>query len=418
MNPPSEGTVLLAGGGTGGHVFPSLAVAEAVRAARPDLAVEFVGTARGLESRLVPEAGWTLHTVDALPLARRLSPATMRLPVVVARAARDVGHLIRSRGVVAACVLGGYVSVPLAVAARRAGIPLVVHEQNAVPGLANRLAARWAAAVAVSFPGSASHFGAPGRIRALRRRRPHPRVVVTGNPVRPGLADVDRAALRPQAMAAFGLCPDRETLLVFGGSQGARRVNEAVVASAGLWAAPDDLQILHAAGRRDHATVAAAWEAALADRGPKAPLVRCHDFLARMDLAYACADIAVCRAGASTIAELTVLGLPSVLVPYPHATAGHQDANARALAAAGGAIAVADADLEAETLVTACEPLLLHAERRAQVAAAAKAFGRPDAATRVAELVLNACPTRRGLTDRGPGRRRGGPAPPAGGASE
>ncbi|HWB72009.1 MAG TPA: undecaprenyldiphospho-muramoylpentapeptide beta-N-acetylglucosaminyltransferase [Egibacteraceae bacterium] len=390
MNARGDATVLLAGGGTGGHVFPSLAVAEALRAARPDLRVEFVGTSRGLESQLVPQAGWTLHTVGALPLARRLSPATLRLPVVVLSAARAVGELIRTRGVVAGCGLGGYVSVPLALAARRAHIPLVLHEQNAVPGLANRLAARWAHTVAVSFPDSAQRFPRPDR------------VVVTGNPVRPGLAGVDRAALRAEALAAFDLDPDRSTLLVFGGSQGARRLNEAVVAGAALWAAPERLQILHATGRGAHAAVTAAWQAALASPGRAVPVVRCQDFIARMDLAYAAADVVVCRAGASSIAELTVLGLPSVLVPYPHATADHQSANARALAAAGGALVVTDADLDAAALVDACEPLLLQPARRAEVAAAAGAFGRPDAAAAVADLVLSAL-------------ARAGSAPPAAG---
>lgn len=399
MNPPGDATVLLAGGGTGGHVFPSLAVAEALRATRPDLRVEFVGTSRGLESRLVPQAGWTLHTVGALPLARRLSPSTLRLPVVALRAARAVGELIRTRGVVAGCGLGGYVSVPLALAARRARIPLVLHEQNAVPGLANRLASRWADAVAVSFPDSAQRFPRSDR------------VVVTGNPVRPGLAGVDRAALRAEALAAFDLDPERSTLLVFGGSQGARRINEAVVASAALWAAPERLQILHATGRGEHAAVTAAWQAALAGPGRAAPVVRCQDFIARMDLAYAAADVVVCRAGASTIAELTVLGVPSVLVPYPYASADHQSANARALAAAGGALVVADADLDAAALVDACEPLLVQPALRAEMVAAAGAFGRPDAAAAVADLVLDALVRARSVPPAAGGRSATRPAP-------
>lgn len=368
--------VLIAGGGTGGHVFPSLAVAAALREAGVE--VEFVGTARGLEARLVPEAGWTLHRIEAAPLARRLSPSTLRLPLTVLRATRQVAELIRDRGIDAACVFGGYVSVPLTLAARRTRTPFVVHEQNAVPGLANRLASQWGEAVAVSVPGIDGRFRDPDR------------VVFTGNPVRPGLAGVDVVSARPAALDAFDLDPQRRTLLVFGGSQGARTINDAVVGSLGMWAAPQRLQILHAAGRRDHDRVRDAWDKALADHDGEAPLVRCHAFIAAMETAYAAADVVACRAGASTIAELTVLGLPSVLIPYPHATDDHQTANARVLADAGAAKLIPDEWLAPRSLVEKSEPWLTDDAARNEAAGAAKALGRPDAAERVASLVLRA----------------------------
>ncbi|MPZ71944.1 MAG: undecaprenyldiphospho-muramoylpentapeptide beta-N-acetylglucosaminyltransferase [Nitriliruptorales bacterium] len=365
-----SGTVLIAGGGTGGHVFPSLAVAAALRDTGV-VDVEFIGTARGVESRLVPEAGWTLHPVDTLPLARRLSPSTARIPVVVLRAARQALAVIRSRRAVAAVVFGGYVSVPLAIAAWRARIPLIVHEQNAVPGLANRLAGRWASAVATTHPG-----------RRFGRVLP----VVTGNPVRPGLDPQAVAGTRSEALAHFGLQLERRTLLIFGGSQGARRINTAVVDSAGRWPDSARLQILHAAGRGNYEEVAAAWKAALTD--DDALVVRCVDFIDRMELAYAVSDVVVCRSGASTLAELTVLGLPSILVPYPHATGDHQTANARRVADAGGAVLIPDGELDAERLVAEAQPLLGDDARRARMAAAAGTVGRPDAARQVAALVL------------------------------
>ncbi|HVM00178.1 MAG TPA: undecaprenyldiphospho-muramoylpentapeptide beta-N-acetylglucosaminyltransferase [Egibacteraceae bacterium] len=373
---PTPPRVLVAGGGTGGHVFPSLAVASALRDAGLD--VEFVGTARGLESRLVPDAGWTLHEVEARPLSRKLSPATLRLPLVLVRATRRVTGLIAERDIAAACVFGGYVSVPLTLAARRTRTPLVVHEQNAVPGLANRLAAQWAEAVAVSVPGTEERF------------RDRDRVVLTGNPVRPGFGDFDRAATRPDALAAFDLEPDRRTLLVFGGSQGARKLNDAVLGSLAHWSEPGHLQILHAAGRADHERVRAGWETALAAHDGEVPLVRCHGFIAAMETAYAAADVVACRAGASTIAELTVLGLPSVLVPYPHATDDHQTANARALADAGAAKLLPDGWLAPKSLVGMSEPWLNDDAARREAGAAAKALGRPDAAERVARLVARA----------------------------
>jgi UDP-N-acetylglucosamine--N-acetylmuramyl-(pentapeptide) pyrophosphoryl-undecaprenol N-acetylglucosamine transferase len=361
-------------------VFPSLAVADAL--ARSGAQVAFVGTARGLEARLVPEAGWRLHQIEVLPLVRKLSPATARVPLALARATRQVVRLIRSERVVAAAVFGGYVSLPLALAASLTGTPYVVHEQNAIPGLANRLAVRRAAAVAVTFPSSAGRFG-----RGVR-------VEVTGNPVRPGLAG-DRAALRPEALAKFELEPSRRTLLVFGGSQGARRLNAALIEALPLWRDPGHLQILHATGRGSFVEVDRAWDRALGAAAGPVPLVRRVDFVDRMDLAYAAADVVLCRAGASTIAELTVLGLPSVLVPYPFATADHQTANAADVAAAGGAVVVADDALDGAALVGAAQPLLLDDARREAVGAAARRFAHPDAAERVAALVLSAVKARR-----------------------
>lgn len=374
--------IMLAGGGTGGHVYPSLAVAEALQEARDDIDVTFVGTARGLESRLIPEAGWPLHTIGVLPLARKLSTETAKVPLALMRATGEVADLIRKQKVVAAGVFGGYVSLPLALAAWRTRVPYVVHEQNAVLGLANRIAIRGAAALAATFPSSVARFGGKSRVE------------VTGNPVRPGLVTLDRSALRGRALAFFDLDPRRRTLLVFGGSQGARRINQAVVSALGRWRDPASLQILHAAGRGGYDQAAQAWEAAreevLADHpGRSLPLVRCLDFVDRMDLAYAAADVAVCRSGASTIAELTVLGVPSVLVPYPHATDDHQAANAADLAADGAATVITDQDLNGDTLVAAAEPLLVGEAIRGRMTAAARRFGRPDAAQRVAALMLS-----------------------------
>lgn len=374
--------ILLAGGGTAGHVFPSLAVADALVRARGDVEVAFVGTARGLEARLVPEAGWPLVEVDVLPLSRRLSPALGRVGVTLLRAAREVATVIRDTDVRVAAVFGGYVSLPLALAAAWTRTPYVVHEQNAVPGVANRLAVRRAAAVAATFPSSAARFPSSAT------------VVVTGNPVRPGLTGGDRRALRAEAMSAFDLDPARRTLLIFGGSQGAQRINAAAVAALGRWSDPGAMQVLHATGRGAHPETAAAYSKAAdaaADGGREDRVrVRTADFVDRMDLAYAAADVVLCRAGASSIAELTVLGLPSVLIPYPHATADHQRVNAEDLAAAGGTRVIADADLDGATVVAAAEPLLLDPELRAAMGSAALAFGRPGAADAVAELVLRA----------------------------
>jgi UDP-N-acetylglucosamine--N-acetylmuramyl-(pentapeptide) pyrophosphoryl-undecaprenol N-acetylglucosamine transferase len=372
--------VLLAGGGTAGHVFPAVAVARSL-AADGDLKPVFVGTRDRLEGRLVPEAGFELHHVAMIPFPRRPSPKLLRLPFALRRAVRQCAELAERTEAVAAVIFGGYVSFPLAWAASRLGMPLVVHEQNSVPGLANRVASRRADSIAVTFPGSADAF-------------PHPeRVVVTGNPVREEILDFDARRRRAEAIDRFGLTDERRTLRVFGGSQGSLRLNEAIVGSYELWRSGPDLQILHAAGRAHHGAAAAGWENARTRDG--GPLVRCVDFIERMEDAYAVADVVVCRAGATTIAELSVLGKPAVLVPYPHATGDHQRYNAVALRKAGAAQMVLDAAVDPPTLVDAAEPLLEDEERREAMAAAARAFGRPDAAQNVARLVRRLVEERR-----------------------
>lgn len=383
--------ILLTGGGTGGHIIPALATAHALRRLRPDVEVEFAGTAERMEARLVPADGWPFHEIEARPLRRELTAANLAVPAVVVRAALRLRRLIDERGVVAACVFGGYTSGPLAVGARLAGIPLVLHEQNAVPGLANRIAARWARTVAVSVPGVSEAF-------------PHPdRVVFTGNPVRDDLADADLDALRGRAAEAFGLDPERRTLLVFGGSLGAARINDAVLGAGPRLDAPEGVQILHAAGARDAARVARAWEEMGRDGLP----VHCVPFLDRMDLAYALADVVVCRSGASTIAELTACGIPSVLVPYPHAAADEQTANARALTEAGAGLLLPDAELDADRLLAAVGPILADRDRRRSMGEAARALGRPDAAARVAGAILRAAD----LAHEGPGTGEDGGQP-------
>jgi len=372
----TERTVLVAGGGTAGHVFPSVAVAAELQRLDPQITPLFVGTRDRLEGRLVPAAGYELHHIDVLPLPRRPTPKLLKVPGALRAAVREVEQLCRDRDVRAVVTFGGYVSLPAAWAAARLQLPLVVHEQNAVPGLANRLAARWADRIAVSFPGSRHRF---------RRQEI---VAVTGNPVREELLELDLPALRERAREHFGLRPDLPTLFAFGGSQGSRTINRAVVDSLGHWNGRDGVQLLHSAGRALFDETATALERARREAGA-GPQVRLVDFIDEMGLAFAAADAVVCRAGATSIAELTVLGLPSLLVPYPHATADHQLANALALQSVGGATVLEDDELDGERLVAAVEPWLLDPAAGAAVARAARAFGRPDAARNVARLVLD-----------------------------
>jgi UDP-N-acetylglucosamine--N-acetylmuramyl-(pentapeptide) pyrophosphoryl-undecaprenol N-acetylglucosamine transferase len=278
-------TYLLAGGGTAGHVNPLLAVADGLRARDSSAEVLVLGTREGLEARLVPERGYELVFVDKVPFPRRPDRAAAAFPTRFRRAIVQVRAIIRDRGVDVVVGFGGYASAPAYVAARRENVPVVVHEANAKPGLANVLGARWAAGSGVAFEGT-----------PLRGAR------VVGMPLRREVVDLDRARTRSEGAAFFGLDAASPTLLVFGGSLGAQRLNEAL---AGSWR--DILaagwQLIHVTGERS----------TLED--PGVPGYALRRYVDRMDLAFAAADAIVSRAGAATVSEISALGIPAVYVP-------------------------------------------------------------------------------------------------------
>lgn len=371
MNPP---TVVIAGGGTGGHVTPALAIAEAlVAAGRAPEEILFVGSTRGIERRLVPEAGFAIVLLPGRGVERRLSlQAVGAVLQIMAGVVRGFWLMLRSRPRVVVSV-GGFASVPCAAAAVALRIPLVVAEQNAVPSAANRLFGRFARACAASFEGTDL-----------------PRVVVSGNPVRATtvalLTSDDRAAARAAARAALGVPEGRRLLVVMGGSLGARRLNDALVGALAVWADRTDLAVHHVAGPREHDAVAA--------RVPELPagglwyrLLPYDDALAR---ALVAADLAVARAGASSVAELALAGLPAVLVPLPIAPRDAQGANARAVERAGGGVLVRDDELTADRLVALVDELFADPPRLASMRASLASLARPGAARDVAELVEGA----------------------------
>ena len=293
----------------------------------------------------------------------------LRFPYVLLRAARRCRGLVEDADVVVG--MGGYASAPAVLAASRTGRPVVLHEQNAVPGLANRFLARRAAAVALSFA------------EAERRFPRRTRVVVTGNPIRDAIAavPVERERLAKEAYEELELDPERRTVVVFGGSQGALHIDRAAVGACHILRGRGDLQVLLLTGPDHHDVISGS----LSPGGALA--VRTLPFLDRMELAYAVADLVVCRSGATTVAEVTACGLPSLLIPYPHATARHQEANARALQRAGAASVLLDEHLTPEELADRTISMVDHEERLAAMAERARALGRPDAADRVAGLV-------------------------------
>ena len=359
--------VLIAGGGTAGHVNPGLALARSLEGDD----VTFLGTDRGAEARLVPQSGYALERIEVkgFDRSRPLSIfATAFKAAGAIGAARAVLRRLHPDVVVG---MGGYVSLPASLAARMRGIPLVLHEQNIVFGLANRVAKPFARTVAVSFEETLSGAGK--------------RAVYTGNPVLPALVEADLDAARSAGLERWSLDPGKRTLLVFGGSQGAKSVNAAAAGLASEWGGRDDVQILHITGR------GAFEETNRAVGAAGGPLVyRVIDYADPMTDAYAVADLALCRGGATTVAELGVVGLPAIVVPYPYHRDRQQERHARVLQEAGAAVVVEDAEATPERIGREANAILKDDARRSEMQAAARRLGRPDAGMRLAEIVRGA----------------------------
>jgi UDP-N-acetylglucosamine--N-acetylmuramyl-(pentapeptide) pyrophosphoryl-undecaprenol N-acetylglucosamine transferase len=350
--------ILLAGGGTAGHTSPLLATAEALRRLEPDVEITCLGTPRGLETRVVPEAGYPLELVPPVPLPRALGADLLRVPSRLRAAIKETRAVLDRVRPDVVVGYGGYVSVPAYLAARRARLPIVVHEQNALPGLGNRLGARYADRVAVSFPDT--------RL---------PRAEYVGLPIRRMIATLDRDALRAEAREFFGLDPDRPTLVVTGGSQGAQRINESVSAAAEALDAAG-VQVLHVVGPRGTATPAPTT----------APYV-VEPFVDRMDLALAAADLMVCRSGANSVTEAAAVGVPAIFVPLPIGN-GEQELNARPVVDAGGALVVSNAEFSPDWVRDHVPALATDPARLAAMGAAASGLIPRDADEKLARIVL------------------------------
>ncbi|MEZ5380903.1 MAG: UDP-N-acetylglucosamine--N-acetylmuramyl-(pentapeptide) pyrophosphoryl-undecaprenol N-acetylglucosamine transferase [Microthrixaceae bacterium] len=360
---------LIAGGGTAGHLIPGLVVAdELVRRGHPHESIAFVGAERGPEVTLVPERGYALTALPGRGIARSASIENVAAAWGLLRAAARAPWIVRRLRPQVVLTLGGFASVACALSAALWRIPLVVADQNALAGSANKLVARFATATAAAFDGVDL-----------------PRAVLTGNPVRPEVVEAASTA-RSAARARLGLPADRTVVAVFSGSLGSRRINTALIGALGRLADRSDLAIYHVFGRRD-------WDARDSPEFaiPDLPA----DGLSYVSVAYsedipdllAAADVGVTRAGGSTVAELSVVGLPAILVPLPIATRDHQRANAAGLVRAGGAVLVDDDDLTPDRLLSELLALIDVPGRLVEMAAAARTQGHPDAAARVADLV-------------------------------
>lgn len=355
--------LMIAGGGTGGHLFPGVAIAEELRAQLPDAAIRFVGTERGIEARVLPDLGWDLELIQVSGLKTVGAMGAVRGMFKLPRALLQARRVVKRFKPDAVIGVGGYASGPVVLMARLAGIPTAICEQNSIPGLTNKILGRVVRAVFLSFEESKRFF------------KPK-KIVMSGNPVRRDLV---------QKLLAVGEVAPRSAthVLVCGGSQGAVAVND--VASKALIALAKDhaLAITHQTGEKD----LAGTQQRYTEAGVTAD---CRAFIKDMASAYHAADLIIGRAGATTVAELAIAGKPAVFIPYPFAADNHQEINAREMADAGAALMFRQADLTPEKLGDALRPLLADAARRAEMGAAMKALAKPGAAAAVVEWCVSA----------------------------
>ena len=355
--------ILFAGGGTGGHIYPAIALAQELVSRRAGLTPVFVGRAGGPEEKIVPAAGFELFTLKVSGLARFWSLKNLSFPFHLLGALWGARRLMNQLRPLVVVGTGGYVSFPVLFWAQWKRVPNVVQEQNSVPGLVTRLLAPRANAVFLGFPESGEFFS---RLENL---------LFLGNPVRKNLTQS-----REEGARAFGLSPNKKTVFIFGGSQGARRLNEAVrnwIAAGNL----GEIQMLWQTGPK--------WflenEAALAQKPPGLVI---RPYIEDMAAAYACSDLVICRAGALSIAELVALGKPSILIPYELAAADHQTKNAEALTEAGGAVMLKEKELTTGVLEKKVSVLLSNASELKKMAVRAKQFGKPEAARQMVDEIL------------------------------
>jgi UDP-N-acetylglucosamine--N-acetylmuramyl-(pentapeptide) pyrophosphoryl-undecaprenol N-acetylglucosamine transferase len=358
--------VVLAGGGSAGHIEPALALADALREADSGIHVTCLGTARGLETRLVPLRGYDLELVPAVPLPRSVTPQLLTVPGRLAGAVHATGKILDRLHADVLVGFGGYVATPAYLAAKRHHVPIVVHEANPFPGVANRLGARLTTHVFTGYPDT-----------KLRN------ATYLGLPIRRQIADLDRFALGDKARAYFGLRPDLPVLLVFGGSQGARSLNRALAGAVDAIRSAR-VQILHVTGPKNESDIQVSDGAPPPDNVPYVAV----PYVDRMDLAYAAADFALCRAGANTCAELTAVGLPAAYVPLPIGN-GEQRLNALPIVQRGGGLLVEDAELTSDWIKTTLLSVLTNIDQVAGMSEAAAALGRRDADRWLAKAVID-----------------------------
>ncbi|MDP4126580.1 MAG: undecaprenyldiphospho-muramoylpentapeptide beta-N-acetylglucosaminyltransferase [Bacillota bacterium] len=360
--------VILTGGGTGGHIYPALAIAQGLLALDAETQILYVGIRDGMEARLVPEAGIAFAGISGKGLPRKLSLETIKVIGKSVKALWETKNILREFHPDLVVGTGGYVSGPVVLTASLFNIPTLLHEQNALPGITNRLLARVVRRVMVTFPESIAHFGVKKKLDLV------------GLPVRPEIGKVSRE----NGARHFGLRPDRATLLVTGGSRGARTLNQAMTTVLEYLTQHSNIQVIWATGKMTYGETIEEFEKRRISW--KRPEWRILEYLKDMPEALACADLFIGRAGAASLAELMVAGTPSLLIPYPYAAENHQEHNARSLVQAGAARIILDSELDGERLRKEINELISQPKLLAEMGAAAQALAQPQALNKIVAL--------------------------------
>ncbi len=366
--------IILTGGGTGGHIYPALAVAERLQHLHPDCEILYVGTERGLENEIVPKRNLPFRTIHAEGLPRKLSPALLKAVKKAADGCMEAGKIVKEFQPDLVIGTGGYVCGPVVLAAKLQGVPTMIHEQNAFPGITNKLLARFVDRIMVNFEESREYFVHKDRI------------VVTGLPVRQEVL----AAEKMEGLQYFDFSADKTTLLVTGGSRGARSLNRAMVDAYSELIKHPDLQIIHLTGRLDYNDTMKS----IAEKGidiASYPQIVIKPYLDEMQHGLAAADFCVGRAGATFLAEVTACGLPCILIPYPYAAENHQEYNAKALVDQDAAYMVLDKDLTGNLLCEHILALYKDSEKRKHMTAQSQAIGKRDALDQIVQLIEQQC---------------------------
>jgi UDP-N-acetylglucosamine--N-acetylmuramyl-(pentapeptide) pyrophosphoryl-undecaprenol N-acetylglucosamine transferase len=355
----------LAGGGTGGHIFPALAIAAELKRIMPEIKITYLGKKSSLEEKLASRYGWDFSPIPARPLRRKLSPANLLIPFTVMRGSSMTRAILKRNGIGGLLGTGGYVSVPALRGARKAGAKIFLQEQNSYPGLATRLFARYADAVFLAYDNAKKYLSAQANITNI------------GNPLRPDFSMVSKQ----EGQKFFGLSRDKKTLLIFGGSQGALALNRKVKDNLDIFKRAGNIQLIWQVGEYKFEVYKQAFE----DSGIDGVVLK---FIDRMEMAYAAADLAFCRSGALSLAELAACGLPSILVPYPYAAEDHQYHNARVFEESGAAIVVRQSELEDFDLAGYVSGLCVDEEKLEEMSSAASAMADLKASEKIANKII------------------------------
>lgn len=362
--------IIICGGGTAGHVYPGLALAEELKSQMSEAEILYVGSSNGIETKLVPLSGVPFRSIDAKGFKRNISFDTIKTLYMAVVSLFNSRKIILGFNPDVVVGFGGYVSGPFALVASLMKIPLLIHEQNAISGVTNRILGRLADVVAVSYPGSEVYFQKSKNIQ------------LTGNPIRSRIFQANRL----KSIEEFDLDEKRKTVLIFGGSRGAKKINESAIEAYSWFRNHNDIQIIHITGDLEFESVK---EKILEQKKKEDKLIyKCYSYIDNIEKAYSCSDLVVCRAGATTIAEITNCGLPAILIPYPYAADNHQEKNARLLEQNNAGIVILDKDLNGQLLFEEISKLFSVFSKLSEMKKNSKLLGNPDAAQKIARLVI------------------------------